>query len=64
MLTWTGAVQDREKMVELTRMDSMKIADNRRMFEFFNDIKLRVKVPCPLILRMCFSDLMRAMESC
>jgi hypothetical protein len=37
-------VQDREKIVELIRVDTMKIADHRRMFEFFNDIKLRIKV--------------------
>eukprot|EP00961_Rhodomonas_salina_P023167 311120-Rhodomonas_salina.2 len=40
-----GGAQGREKTVELIRVDSMKIADHRRIFEFFNDIKLRIKVP-------------------
>ena len=44
-------LQDREKLVELIRVDTMKIADHRRMFEFFTDIKLRIKVLCSCFRR-------------
>ncbi len=36
--------QGAEKTVELIRMDSMKLANHRRIFEYFNDIKFRIKV--------------------